>query len=70
MKVLVRADFRPGSFEVSLSVVQTWGAQLLSLFAGNNASGLANLIEVLGFARGTASSGYLSVISVLKKGQG
>lgn len=45
---------RKGSFDVELSVLQTLTSAVIDLFSGDTASALANLIETLGFAGGTA----------------
>ena len=70
VRVLVRADFRPGSFEVSLSVVQTWAAQVFGFFYGNTGSGIANLIEIMGFAKSAAFGPTNSVLGVLRRIRG
>ncbi len=66
VKVLVRADFRPGSFEISLDVVMTWGTMLLALFSGERASGAANLIEILGFSKTLLGETVFSIIKRIK----
>jgi hypothetical protein len=56
IQLRAKADFRAGSFEVCIQLVQAWPGNILSLFSGDEASGLANLIEILGFAKATALS--------------
>ncbi len=52
VQVRIRPDFRPGSFEVRIDVVYNLLDSLLTTFAGTRGSGLANLLEVVGFGGG------------------
>ena len=70
VRVLVRAEFHPGSFEIALDITQTWPAMVLAFFSGNVSSGAANLIEIMGFAKGTTYAGYNTVIGLIKKLKG
>jgi hypothetical protein len=63
----VHHHVRHGSFDVTIQIVQTWVAKILTLFAADGASGAANLIEILGFTKGVAESvGLLGLIRWLR----
>lgn len=70
VRVRVCAEFHPGSFEIALDITQTWPAIVLALFSGNVSSGAANLIEIMGFAKGTVYTGYNTVLGLIKKLRG
>jgi len=68
--VRVRASFEAGSFEITLEVLQGWVAQLRNMFAGDSASALANLIEILGVAAvGSAAIG-VSLLKLIRLARG
>lgn len=52
VQVRIHPGFKPGSFEVQLSVHYPIIDTVLKLFAGDRGSGLANLLEVLNFVTG------------------
>lgn len=63
--VRVRADFRKGSFEVNLDLVQSLISQMRSLLAGEDATAAANLLALLG-GGGAALAGLFKVIKWLR----
>jgi hypothetical protein len=65
IQLRIKHDIRKGSFDVGIQVVQTWASKILSLFAGDSASGLANLIEILGLVAG-AGYGLIKVVKWLR----
>ncbi len=54
--VRVKAGFRTGSFEIDLSLAQTYISQMRDLLAGQSGTALANLLTILGFSGLTAST--------------
>lgn len=63
--VLVRSDFRRGSFEVNLDLVQSLVSQVRSFLAGEDATAAANLLAILG-AGSTSVAGLFKVIKWLR----
>jgi hypothetical protein len=49
VQVRVRSDFKTGSFEVTVQILQSFPESLLQMFSSSPASGLANLLALLGF---------------------
>lgn len=48
IQLRIRHDIKKGSFDIGIEVVQTWLTKVINLFASDSASGIANLIEILG----------------------
>lgn len=63
--VLVRADFRKGSFEVNLDLVQSLISQMRSFLVGEDATAAANLLALLSGATG-GTVGLLGIIKWLR----
>ncbi|MCM8737197.1 hypothetical protein M5E06_24060 [Azospirillum sp. A1-3] len=63
--VLVRSDFRKGSFEVNLDLVQSLISQMRSFLTGEDATAAANLLALLGGASG-GTTGLIGVIKWLR----
>jgi hypothetical protein len=69
IQLRLRADFKAGSFEVGIEVVQKLTTQVLQMFSGPAGSGLANLLEVLGFTwlvTGPVRCGLLQLVKRLR----
>ncbi|MFD1627595.1 hypothetical protein [Azospirillum griseum] len=63
--VLVRSDFRKGSFVVDLDLVQTLVAQMKSFLVGEDATAAANLLALLGGGSGSVV-GLIRIIKWLR----
>jgi hypothetical protein len=70
VQLRLRADFKAGSFEVGLELVQTWVTQLLKGFSGATTTGLANLIAMLGFSGVIAKGANAGLLQLIKKLKG
>ncbi|HVU04798.1 MAG TPA: hypothetical protein VHE30_23760 [Polyangiaceae bacterium] len=66
IELRVQPDVRIGSFDIGVQVVQPFVRQMLQLFSGDQASGLANLIEILGFTVGVP----IGLIALVKRIRG
>lgn len=66
VQLRVQSDFRTGSFDVGVQIVQTWGTKLLHLFATDDAAGLANLIGILGFGAAATRFGLIQLLKWLR----
>jgi len=56
LQVRVKADFKTGSFEINLEIIQSITEQISSFFFGNNYSPPEKIIFLLGFISGTKIS--------------
>ncbi len=63
-KVVVRARFRKGSFEINLEFVQDWISQALLAIGGGRIAGGANVLQYLGFLKNDGMSLLKTIVAI------
>lgn len=64
--VSVKSDFRTGSFEIDLDLVQTFLRQMRDFFAGETATAVANLLGILGIGGLAGGFGLFQLLKALR----
>jgi len=65
VQLRVRSDFKGGSFEIRLEVVQTFAAKIIQLFNSSEVTGALNLAAALGLVGG-ATAGLVKLVKWLR----
>ncbi len=66
VQVRIHPDFRIGSFEIHLDILYTAFQRVIKYFAAETGSGIANLLEVLGFAGVPSAFGLFALVKWIR----
>jgi hypothetical protein len=66
VQIRARRDIETGSFDIGITIIQSWPSQVLQFFAGEQMSGLSNLLGILGLSAATLATPLLLAIKWLR----